>query len=63
MVVCYIQEYQVLKRFAQVNQIPANNVLITSGIFAFSYSIRTAIDFVQISSDCLMTLQTVSCED
>lgn len=51
MVWSYTKEYAVLKKFAQINEMPATDLLITSGIFAFSYSIRTILNFSKLVDD------------
>jgi hypothetical protein len=46
MIVAWTREYSVLKGFAQFNNLPARNLLIISGMFAFSYIVRTILNFV-----------------
>jgi len=48
MVIAYIKEYQILSRLAEHNQIPAKNLLITSGVFAFSFIVRTLLDLTAV---------------
>ena len=48
MVVAYMKEYQILSRLAEQNKIPANNLLITSGVFAFSFIVRTLLDLTAV---------------
>jgi hypothetical protein len=62
MIVAWTREYNVLKGFAQFNNLPARNLLIISGIFAFSYMVRTILNFVAFfNKNLLMNLQENSC--
>jgi hypothetical protein len=54
MLFAWIDEYKVLARLAESNKIPANNLLLTSGIFAFSFVVRTVLDFTAIVSPSLI---------
>ena len=48
MVLAWLKEYKILASLAEQNKIPANNLLITSGIFAFSFIVRTVLDFTAV---------------
>lgn len=48
MVLTWLNEYKILASFAVTNKIPAQNLIITSGIFAFSFVIRTVLDFTAL---------------
>lgn len=62
MVYCFSKEYAILKQFAQHNNVPVNNLLITMFIFGFSYSIRSGVDLMQaIDNQILYQLQLNCC--
>lgn len=62
MIVAWSREYDILKGFAQFNNLPARNLLIISGIFAFSYIVRTVLNFVAFFDEkALVNLQKSSC--
>jgi len=62
MVVAWLGEFNVLQRFALTKQIPTRNLLLTSGIFAFSYLVRTIIDSLAVlAPETLKQLQLSSC--
>jgi len=64
MVVAWLGEFNVLQRFALTKQIPTRNLLLTSGIFAFSYLVRTIIDSLAVlAPETLKQLQLSSCEE
>jgi hypothetical protein len=64
MIVAWTREYNILKGFAQFNNLPARNLLIISGIFAFSYIVRTILNFVAFfDSKSLTKLQKNSCDN
>lgn len=48
MVLAWLNEYKVVARLAEINKIPAQNLIITSGIFAFSFIVRTVLDFTAL---------------
>ena len=55
MVYCFMKEYRILKQFAQHNNVPVNNLLITMLIFGFSYSIRSGVDLMQAIDSSVLT--------
>ena len=62
MIYSWKKEYVVLKRFSRVNRIPFRNLLIISGVFAMSYSVRTILNFIAlIDAPLLIGLQQNSC--
>lgn len=64
MIWAWTREYRVLNRFSQPNYIPARNLLITTGIFAGSYVLRTILNFVALfDAQSLVNLQVNSCEN
>jgi hypothetical protein len=64
MMFAWTKEYKVLKKFAEMNRIPFRNLLITSGVFAFSFIVRTLLDFTAtVDTNKLMKLQTNSCNN
>ena len=57
MMISWSNEYKVLKSFAEMNQIPFRNLLITSGVFAFSFIVRTLLDFIAaVDTEVLINL-------
>lgn len=62
MVFAWLKEYEILNRFATNNKIPARNLLLTSGVFAFSFIVRTLLDFTALfDAKDLINLQEESC--
>jgi hypothetical protein len=62
MVFAWLKEYEILNRFATNNKIPARNLLLTSGVFAFSFIVRTLLDFTALfDAKGLINLQEDSC--
>ena len=62
MVLAWLNEYKVLASLAETNKIPAQNLIITSGIFAFSFVVRTVLDFTAlVDSKAILNLQSTSC--
>jgi hypothetical protein len=64
MMFAWTKEYKILKSFAEMNRIPFRNLLITSGVFAFSFIVRTLLDFTAtVDTKKLVALQYNSCKN
>lgn len=64
MMFAWTKEYKILKSFAEMNRIPFRNLLISSGVFAFSFIVRTLLDFTAtVDTKKLVALQYNSCKN
>lgn len=62
MIVAWSREYTVLKRIESAEL--SRKLYITSGIFSFSYVVRTVVNFIAwVDGQALTNLQTTCCED